>query len=406
MPRAIIIVLDSFGVGGAPDAADYGDAGSDTFGHIAAACAAGRGDREGLRSGPLRLPNLDGLGLGAAGRAATGRLAPGFSAKPSHGVGAAAIETSKGKDTPSGHWEIAGTPVPFVWGYFPETVPSFPPDLTAAIIREGKLPGILGNRHASGTQVIEDFGEESLRTGKPILYTSVDSVLQIAAHEEAFGLQRLYDLCRTCRKLVDTLMIGRVIARPFLGTTRADFKRTPNRKDFAIPPPTGNILDLCAAAGRAVVTVGKIGDIFAHRHTGSERKGRSNDEHVALAVDSLRTLRDGGFLFVNLVDFDTEYGHRRDVPGYAACLEAFDRQLPVIQAGLKQGDLLVITADHGNDPTWTGTDHTRECVPVLLCGPGIQPGVAGLRTTFADIGATVARHLGLPATPHGIPIRL
>jgi phosphopentomutase len=404
VPRAIIIVLDSFGVGGAPDAAAYGDEGSDTFGHIAGACAAGRGDRAGVRAGPLRLPNLDALGLGAAGFAATGKLAPGFSATPTRGLAGAAIETSKGKDTPSGHWEIAGAPAPFAWGYFPETIPSLPPELTAAIIREGKLPGILGDRHASGTAVIEDFGEESLRTGKPVLYTSVDSVLQIAAHEEAFGLERLYDLCRICRRLVDPLMIGRVIARPFLGRTRADFKRTPNRKDFAMPPPEGGILDRCAAAGREIVTVGKIGDIFAHRNTGAERKGGSNDAHATLAIDSLKTLADGGFLFVNLVDFDTEYGHRRDVPGYAACLEAFDRRLPEIEAALKPGDMLVITADHGNDPTWRGTDHTRECVPVMIGGPGRSAGTAGLRRSFADIGATAARHLGLPATRAGAPI--
>jgi phosphopentomutase len=401
MPRAILIVLDSFGVGGAPDAAAYGDDGSNTFGHIAAACAEGRGDRAGLRAGALRLPNLDAVGLGAAGLAATGNLAPGFSAAPKRGVGAAAIETSKGKDTPSGHWEIAGTPVPFAWGYFPDTVPSFPAELTAAIIREGGLPGILGDRHASGTQIIEELGEESVRSGRPILYTSVDSVLQVAAHEQAFGLDRLYDLCRTCRRLVDPLMIGRVIARPFLGSTRADFLRTPNRKDFAIPPPDRNILDLCAKAGREIVTVGKIGDIFAHRNTGRERKGKSNDEHVTLAIDSLQALPDGGFIFVNLVDFDTEYGHRRDVPGYAACLEAFDRRLPEIEAALKPNDLLVVTADHGNDPTWRGTDHTRECVPVLLTGPRVATGDGGLRESFADIGATLAKHLALPPTPRG-----
>ncbi len=401
VPRSIILVLDSFGIGGAPDAAAYGDEGSNTFGHIAAFCADGRGDRKGLRQGPLRLPHLDALGLGAAGLAATRTLAPGFSARPTRGVAAAAVETSKGKDTPSGHWEISGCPVPFEWGYFATTIPSFPADLTAAIIREGKLPGILGNRHASGIGVIEDFGEESLRTGQPILYTSVDSVLQIAAHEEHFGLQRLYDLCRICRGLVDPLMIGRVIARPFVGTSKADFKRTPNRKDFAIPPPEGNIFDRCKAAGRSVITVGKIGDIFAHRNTGEERKGKSNDEHVSLMLDALERLPEGGFMFVNLVDFDTEYGHRRDVPGYAACLEAFDRRLPEIEAGLKPSDLLIITADHGNDPTWRGTDHTRECVPVLMAGPGIIPAVAGLRSSFADIGATVARHLGLPATPSG-----
>ncbi len=406
MARAIILVLDSFGIGGAPDAGAYGDAGSNTFGHIASACATGQGDRSGLRAGPLRLPNLDALGLGAAGHAATGTLAPGFSTQPRRGVAAAAIETSRGKDTPSGHWEIAGCPVPFEWGYFADTIPCFPADLTAAIIREGKLPGILGDRHASGTGVIEEFGEECLRSGKPILYTSVDSVLQIAVHEEQFGLQRLYDLCKTCRKLVDPLMIGRVIARPFLGTTKADFKRTPNRKDFAIPPPDGNILDRCAEAGRSVVTIGKIGDIFAHRHTGQERKGRSNDEHVTLMLEALDGMADGGFLFVNLVDFDTEYGHRRDVPGYAACLEAFDRRLPEIEARLKAGDLLVITADHGNDPTWRGTDHTRECVPVLMTGPGIVAANVGRRETFADMAATVAHHLGLPATPFGQPIAI
>jgi phosphopentomutase len=404
MPRAIIIVLDSFGIGGAPDAAAYGDAGSDTFGHIARACAEGRGDRDGLRQGPLRLPHLDAIGLGAAGLAATGQLAPGFSAEPQRGVAAAAIEVSKGKDTPSGHWEIAGCPVPFEWGYFPQTIPSFPPDLTAAIIREGALPGILGDRHASGTGVIEDFGEESIRTGKPILYTSVDSVLQIAAHEEHFGLERLYALCKICRKLVDPLMIGRVIARPFVGSSAKDFKRTPNRKDFAIPPPDGNILDLCQRANRKVITIGKIGDIFAHRNTGEERKGKSNDDHITMAVEALGSLPDGGFAFVNLVDFDTEHGHRRDVPGYAACLEAFDRRLPEIEAMLRPGDLMIITADHGNDPTWRGTDHTRECVPVLMTGPGVQQGVASKRATFADIGATVAAHLGLPATPSGTVI--
>jgi phosphopentomutase len=406
MARAIILVLDSFGIGGAPDAAAYGDEGGDTFGHIAEACADGRGNRPGLRQGPLKLPYLDALGLGAAGFAATGKLAAGFSANPVRGVAAAAIETSKGKDTPSGHWEISGCPVPFEWGYFADTIPSFPADLTAAMIREGKLPGILGDRHASGTGVIEEFGEESLRTGKPIFYTSVDSVLQIAAHEEHFGLQRLYDLCKICRKLVDPLMIGRVIARPFLGASKADFKRTPNRKDFAIPPPQGNILDRCKTAGRQVISVGKIGDIFAHRNTGEERKGKSNDEHISMLIESLERLPDGGFMFVNLVDFDTEYGHRRDVPGYAACLEAFDKRLPEIEARLKPGDLLIITADHGNDPTWRGTDHTRECVPVLITGPGIVSARAGRLSTFADIGASVAHHLGLAATPFGrvIPI--
>ncbi|MGL4635019.1 MAG: phosphopentomutase [Beijerinckiaceae bacterium] len=404
MSRAIIIVLDSFGIGGAPDAETYGDLGSDTFGHIAKACADGKGNQSGLRSGLLNLPHMDALGLGAAGKLATGTLALGFKAEPSRGLAAAAIEISKGKDTPSGHWEIAGCPVPFEWGYFPDTVPSFPASLVEAIIAKGELPGILGNRHASGTGVIEDFGEESIRSGKPIFYTSVDSVLQIAAHEEHFGLERLYALCKICRKLVDPLSIGRVIARPFLGSTKADFKRTPNRKDFAMPPPANNILDLAADAGRIIVTVGKIGDIFAHRNVGEVRKGKSNDEHITMAIDALKTLPDGGFMFVNLVDFDTDYGHRRDVAGYAAALEAFDRRLPEIERAMQPGDLLILTADHGNDPTWRGTDHTRECVPVLMAGAISRIGTAGRRATLSDIGATVANHLGLPPTPTGTPI--
>jgi phosphopentomutase len=404
MPRAVVLVLDSFGIGGAPDAADYGDAGADTFGHIAGACAAGRGDRAGLRAGPLLLPNLDALGLGAAHLAATGRLAPGFSATPARGLAAAGTERSMGKDTPSGHWEIAGCPVPFRWGYFPETVPAFPADLTAAIIREAGLPGILGDCHASGTEIIERLGEESVRTGRPILYTSADSVLQIAAHEEAFGLERLYALCRIVRRLVDPLVIGRVIARPFVGATAATFVRTANRKDLAIPPPAGTMLDRAAAAGRTVVSVGKIGDIFAHRNVGTIRKGTSNAEHLAMTVDALATLADGGLVFANLVDLDTEYGHRRDVPGYAAGLEAFDAGVPALLAALGPGDLLVITADHGNDPTWPGTDHTRERVPILLAGDGVVPGVAGLRDSFADIAATVCAHLGLAAPTAGKPI--
>jgi phosphopentomutase len=395
------MVIDSFGIGGAPDAAAYGDAGADTFGHIAEACAAGRGDRDGLRAGPLRLPNLDALGLGAAHLAATGRVAPGFETVPTRGLAAAGVERSMGKDTPSGHWEIAGCPVPFRWGYFPQTVPAFPPELTAAIIREGTLPGILGDCHASGTEIIERFGEDSVQSGKPILYTSADSVLQIAAHEELFGLERLYALCRTVRRLVDPLMIGRVIARPFVGESAATFARTANRKDLAIPPPDGTMLDRAAAAGREIVTVGKIGDIFAHRNTGLNRKGKSNAEHLALTVEALGDLADGGLVFANLVDLDTEFGHRRDVAGYAAGLEAIDRQLPVLLAALRPDDFLVITADHGNDPTWTGTDHTRECVPILLAGARVVPGSLGRRDSFADIAATVCAHLDLAAPTAG-----
>jgi phosphopentomutase len=240
-----------------------------------------------------------------------------------------------------------------------------------------------------------------MRTGKPICYTSVDSVFQIAAHEESFGLERLYALCGIVRRLVDPLNIGRVIARPFTGSIEAGFARTANRKDFAVLPPGPTVLDRAAEAGRAIVSIGKIGDIFAHRNTGQERKGASNDAHVAMAVEALQTLPDGGFSFVNLVDFDSEYGHRRDVAGYAAAIEAFDRRVPDLQAALRAGDLVVITADHGNDPTWHGTDHTREHVPIIGFGLGLSARALGRRSSFADIGQSVGRHLGLAPLPHG-----
>jgi phosphopentomutase len=403
MGRAILIVLDSVGCGGAEDAEAYGDEGADTLGHIAEACALGLGNRDGLRRGPLSLPRLDALGLGQAAKASTGRAAPGFACAEPHGQWGYGVETSRGKDTPCGHWEIAGTPVDFDWGYFPGTIPAFPSSLTAALIAEGKLPGILADRHASGTVVIEEFGEESLRTGKPICYTSADSVLQIAAHEEAFGLERLYELCRIARRLCDPLKIGRVIARPFVGGTAKDFVRTSNRKDFAVPPPDGNLLQRAARAGRTVVSIGKIGDIFAHRDTGIEKKAKNNDGNVDLLIEALAATPHGGLIFVNLVDFDTEWGHRRDVPGYAACLEAFDARLGAIEAALRPDDYCLITADHGNDPTFKGFDHTREHVPILAFGAGAPAGPIGPRSSLADIAETIAMKLGLPKGPHGRP---
>lgn len=395
MPRAFIIVLDSAGCGGAADAARYGDAGSDTLGHIAQACAAGRADND-LRSGPLAIPNLAQLGLSHACALSTGTALTGVSTPVMpDGMYGYGVEISEGKDTPSGHWEIAGCPVPFAWGYFRDERNSFPADLIAAIIREGNLPGILGNCHASGTAILDEHGEEHIRSGKPICYTSVDSVLQIAAHEQHFGLDRLYDLCRIVRKLVDPLNIGRVIARPFVGETKGHFHRTPDRKDFAIPTPSETIFDRLASHGRTAISIGKIGDIFAHRNTGDERKGKNNADHIDMILAAMNEMPDGGLCFANLVDFDTEYGHRRDVAGYAGCLEAFDGRLPALQAALRAGDLCIITADHGNDPTWRGTDHTREHVPVLAFGPGLAPRVLGRRETLADIGATVADWLGL-----------
>jgi phosphopentomutase len=397
MARALIIVLDSVGCGGAEDAAAYGDAGANTLLHIAEACAEGRGDREALRRGPLILPRLGLLGLGLAVEASCGVYPPGV-ARPEDAAGqwGYGVETAAGKDTPSGHWEIAGAKPDHAWGYFPDTIPAFPEWLTKALIEQAGLPGILGDKHASGTAIIDELGAEHMRTGKPICYTSVDSVLQIAAHEESFGLERLYEVCRVAFRLCEPLKIGRVIARPFVGTPEGGFQRTGNRKDFAIQPPDGTILDRAHASGREIVTVGKIGDIFAHRATGREVKAPGNAALFDALLTEVDRLGESGLVFANFVDFDTEFGHRRDVPGYAACLEAFDARLPELSARLRPGDLVVLTADHGNDPTWRGTDHTREHAPILAYGPGVSGGRIGRRETFADIAGTVATLLGLP----------
>jgi phosphopentomutase len=389
MSRAFLFILDSVGIGGAPDAARFGDAGANTLGHIA-------------ETVPLALPNLATLGLAEAAAAASGSWPRGFAKAALRGRWGYAVERSNGKDTPSGHWEIAGAPVTFDWGYLPHTVPALPKTLTDALIARCDLPGLLGNKHASGTEIIAELGEEHLESGKPIIYTSADSVIQIAAHEESFGLERLLDVCRVARELSLPLKIGRVIARPFLGTDRHDFTRTPNRRDFSILPPEPTLLDRLIKAGREVISVGKIGDIFAHSGTGREIKAAGNDALFDTTLRAMDALADGGLLLVNFVDFDMQYGHRRDAEGYARALEAFDRRLPEAMAKLKPSDLLVITADHGCDPTWRGTDHTRECVPVLVYAPGIEPGSIGRRESFADIGQSIARHLGIPAIAHGV----
>ncbi len=351
------------------------------------------------------------LGLDHAAHLAGDRGKPGTEALRDGAFFAAAQEISSGKDTPSGHWEIAAVPVPFDWGYFPLTQPTFPADLTAAIIRDGKLPGILGDRHASGTEIIEELGEEHIRTGKPICYTSADSVIQIAAHETHFGLERLYELCKVVRTLVDPLNIGRVIARPFVGETRETFRRTANRRDFAVPPVEPTLCDRLVARGSKVIGIGKIGDIFAHQGISEVRKGPDNDALFDKALGAMDDAQNGDLVFANFVDFDTLFGHRRDIAGYAAALEAFDRRLPEAFAKLALGDLLILTADHGCDPSWPGTDHTRERVPVI----GLMPRRTecwqrsatsrwrdvGLRATFADIGETVAEHLRLSPGKHG-----
>jgi phosphopentomutase len=401
MARAFLFVLDSFGVGGAHDAARFGDEGSDTLGHIARAADAGLADREGLRNGPLTLPVMAALGLGRAAKLATGTDPFEGTLLAEHSFHGAAQEVSSGKDTITGHWEIAGVPVPFDWGYFPQTVPTFPKELTDAMIREGELPGILANSHASGTEVIARFGEEHIRTGKPIVYTSADSVIQIAAHEMHFGLDRLYALCEIVRRLVDPLMIGRVIARPFIGETASTFARTGNRHDYAVPPPEPTVLDRVQAAGGRTLCMGKIGDIFTQRGVSEVRKAPGNMPLFDKTLAAMDDAGDGDMVFANFVDFDTEYGHRRDVAGYAAALEAFDRRLPEAIARLKDGDLLLLTADHGCDPTWKGNDHTRERVPIFGLIAGGRGGSVGLRIAYADIGETVADHLGLDPGRHG-----
>ena len=399
--RAIVVVLDSFGVGATEDASAFGDLGADTFGHIAAACAAGQADRPGLRQGPLEIPNLLALGLGHAARAAGGTPLFELPASPRALHGAAA-ERSRGKDTPSGHWEMMGLPVEFDWGYFPSGPPSFPAELLKALTAEGDLPGVLGNCHASGTTILDELGEEHIRTGKPIVYTSADSVFQIAAHEEHFGLQRLYALCDIARRLVDDYHIGRVIARPFVGETAGAFQRTGNRRDLATPPHAATLLDHAEASGSDVVAIGKISDIFAGSGITRSVKAHGNDAVFDALLAELAAARDGAIVFANFVDFDSLYGHRRDVIGYAAALETFDARLPVLESALRPGDVVVITADHGCDPTLPGSDHTREHVPVLAFGPDIPAGDIGRRDTFADIGQSLARHLGLPPMPAGV----
>ncbi|MCL6270664.1 phosphopentomutase [Sansalvadorimonas sp. 2012CJ34-2] len=400
MPRAIVLVLDSFGVGATADADKFGDVGSDTLGHIAEECAAGRADVE--RSGPLNLPNLSKMGLLHAHRNSTGKWAAGMPEVPvTAGAYGYARELSSGKDTPSGHWEMAGVPVLFDWGYFSEHENSFPQELLDKLIEEADLPGVLGNCHASGTQILADLGEEHMRTGKPIVYTSADSVFQIACHEETYGLDNLIKLCEISRKLLDEYNIGRVIARPFVGTCAGDFARTGNRRDFSVLPPAPTLLDRLADNGGEVVSVGKIADIFAHQGITRKVKATGLDALFNTTLEEVERASDNTLVFTNFVDFDSAWGHRRDTAGYAAGLEEFDARLPELLEKLQPGDLLVMTADHGCDPTWHGTDHTREHVPVIFAGPGVKPVDLGERETFADLGQTLAEHFSLPDLDYG-----
>lgn len=379
--RIILIVIDSVGIGALPDAPAWGDAGTNTLGNIA------------RRLGDLALPNLGRLGLGNLTEI------PGTppASAPEGGFGRMAL-ASVGKDTMTGHWEMVGIRPDAPFRTYPD---GFPSDLLAEFCRRARLDGVLGNTVASGTEIVKELGEEHLRTGLPIVYTSADSVFQVAAHEDRFGLNRLYEVCEIARRLLEPPhRVGRVIARPFVGTNAGGFRRTANRHDYAIEPPP-MLLDFLTRAGYPVAAIGKIQDIFSGHGIASSRHTQDNSDGIA-AIHAAMETQGRGLIFANLVDFDMLYGHRRDVEGYARALREFDAALPAIEGGLGDGDVLVVTADHGNDPTHTGTDHTREYVPVLLKGRSVRQGVdLGTRPTLADLGATVAELLGAPYTGAG-----
>jgi phosphopentomutase len=375
-----LVVLDSVGIGGAPDAAEFGDEGSATLQHVAAA------------AGGLALPNLGALGLGRVADV------PGVpSSDDPRGAFGTMVEQSPGKDTTTGHWEIAGVILDRPFPTYPD---GFPREVMDAF-EEAVGTATLGNVAASGTEIVERLGAEHLRTGLPIVYTSADSVFQIAAHVDVIPLERLYEMCRVARELLrGAHEVGRVIARPFEGSP-GSFSRTADRHDFSVLPPQPTLLDRIAGAGAEVRGVGKISDIFAGRGVTSSHPTRSNDEGVTAVVEELAAIGHG-LVFANLVDFDSSYGHRNDPAGYAAALEAFDRRLPEIGAALGPDDVLIVTADHGNDPTTASTDHSRERVPVLVSGARVRAGVdLGERTSFADCGATIAELLGVEPPPAG-----
>lgn len=391
MKRVFIMMLDSFGIGGAKDAAKFGDEGANTLGHIAE------------HQSPLKLPHLESLGLGLAAQQSCGELPKSFQNQP-HLIGgyAFAKEISSGKDTTSGHWEIAGVPVLFDWGLFPEKQNSFPQDLLDRIVEKSGIKGYLGNCHSSGTVILDELGEEHMRTGLPIFYTSADSVFQIAAHEETFGLDKLYALCELVRAELEDYNIGRVIARPFVGTKAGEFKRTGNRRDYSVEPPAQTVLQkLIEEKNGTVISVGKIADIYAHTGISKKVKATGLEELFDKTLEEVKSAGENSIVFTNFVNFDADFGHRRDVAGYAKGLEYFDSRLPELFALMQDGDLLFFTADHGCDPTWAGSDHTRENIPVLIYGKQVPTQFLGARETFADIGQTIAGHFGLSPMEYG-----
>ena len=380
--RVIIIILDSVGIGYAPDAGSYGDSGASTLAHTAQSV------------GGLKIPNLQRMGLGNIEPKEILGCPPNLEPLASYGR---MTETNCGKDTTTGHWEMIGCRMESPFATFPN---GFPEDFLRKWMKETGVPGYLCNRPISGTVVIKELGEEHLKTGFPIVYTSADSVFQIAAHEERFGLERLYEVCRVTRSLVDELNVGRVIARPFVGTKADDFTRTPRRRDYSMKPPEPNLLTLLSEKGLPFYAIGKIEDIYA-------KVGVTKAVHTVSNADGMKKLMEAikeqknGLIFANLVDFDMLYGHRRDPAGYAKCLEEFDELLGPMLLNLGRDDYLFISADHGLDPTYKGTDHTREMVPLLFYSPSLEAKDLGTRSTFADLGATVAKILELPPLVFG-----
>ncbi|GLX76853.1 phosphopentomutase [Thalassotalea insulae] len=394
MARAIILVMDSFGIGHAPDADKFGDVPANTFAHLAQYYYQETKQQ-------IALPHLASMGLVDACLAAGKEQFPIANYQLAKGAYGYAAEISSGKDTPSGHWEMAGVPVLFDWGYFPTTTPCFPEKLLSEIYQATGINAVLGNCHASGTEIIARLGEEHVKTGIPICYTSADSVFQVAAHEEYFGLDKLYQYCETVRSLLDDYNIGRVIARPFVGETKEDFVRTGNRRDYSVLPPSPTVLDKLTLAGGHVISVGKIADIFAHQGISEKTKATGIDALVDATIEHLKTAPEKSLIFTNLVNFDQDYGHRRDAIGYAEALEAFDQRLPEIFAAMQDDDLLFLTADHGCDPTWHGSDHTREYVPMLAYHHNIASVDLGERSTFADLGQTIAEMFDLHQLDYG-----
>jgi phosphopentomutase len=387
--RVIWVVLDGVGAGELPDAQAYGDTGSNTLGNLARVFNQKRGR-------PLSLPNLEAMGLGNITEIAG---VPARWDGKGEGAFGRATELSLGKDTTAGHWEMAGLVVKKAFTTYPQ---GFSQEVVDRWCRENDLPGVLGNCVASGTDIIEKHGAEHMRTGKPILYTSADSVWQVAAHEESFGLDRLYKACKSARKLCDELQISRVIARPFVGdpSKGIPFKRTYNRKDYAQLPFAPTYLDYLQSQEVPVLGIGKISNIYAGQGIAENIDTKGNTDGIRVLIEQVAS-RGKGLIFCNLVDFDMLYGHRRDVDGFAAALEEFDAALPEIKRLMGPRDLLIVASDHGNDPTYRGTDHTREYIPLIAYSPaqkGRGPADLGTRTSFGDVGATVVQAL-LDVTP-------